>query len=210
VQDPGTPIEVVSRLDVVGAIAAGADPDTSTVADLTLVRRPYLAGATDLSPALARVLASGTGEAVVLDEDGLIGLATVSTLCASVLGRQLDACETSRWHPPSWPGAGRTGVGSIEPAMEIWVDRQIAVTTVSVEGRLDQATARALAEVLNGLIKDCGGIVRVDLRSVEQRSPGGTGALRALLAEPPGRTIHLTDVPPASRDLRTHPGPASG
>jgi CBS domain-containing protein len=177
VQDPGRPIEVVAMRDVVRAIAAGADPDSSTVADLTLERRPYLAGATEMPSALARVLASGTGEALVLDEDGLVGLATISTLCASVLGRQPDSCETGQCYPLSWPRAGPTGPGFLEPAMEIWVDRRAAVTTVSVAGRLDEGTAKALAEVLNGLIKDCGGIVRVDLRSIEQRSLGGTGAL---------------------------------
>jgi uncharacterized protein len=83
VQDPGRPIEVVSVRDLAIAIAAGADPDTSTVADLTLVRRPYVAGASELTPALAGVLASGTGEALVLDADGLVGLATLATLSAA-------------------------------------------------------------------------------------------------------------------------------
>jgi CBS domain-containing protein len=210
VQDPGTPIEVVAMRDIVRAIAAGADPDASTVADLTLERRPYLAGATELPPALARVLASGTGEALVLDEDGLVGLATISTLCASVLGRHPDSSQTGQCHPPSWPRTGPTGLGFLDPAMEIWVDRRAAVTTVSVAGRLDEGTAKALADVLNGLIKDCGGIVRVDLRSIERRSPGGTGALRAGLAEAPGRTTQAIDLQPASPDRRTHREPASG
>jgi hypothetical protein len=94
VQDPGSPIEVVSLRDVALAIAAGADPDTTMVADLTLVRRPYLSGATELAPALVSVLGAGADEALVLDEDGLVGLATISTLCAPVLGGQLRSRET--------------------------------------------------------------------------------------------------------------------
>ena len=108
VHDPGTPIEVVSWRDLAAAMAAGADPDTSTAADLTLVRRPYPAGASELTPAPARVLASGTSEALVLDEDGPVGLATLASLCAPLRRRPPATDKTSPWDPlPSCPQAGR-------------------------------------------------------------------------------------------------------
>ena len=195
VEDPGTPIEVVSLRDVVRALADGADPDTSTGADLTLVRRPYVSGATELTPALARVLASGTGEAVVLDEDGLVGLATISTLCAPLHQRQPGICQTSQWDPRlAWPHAGQTGIGDLEPDMELWVHGHTGVTTVSVGGRLDERTAKSLAEILSHLNREFGGNLHADLRRVGQKSPGGVAALRQLLTERSSGSVHLTGV----------------
>jgi hypothetical protein len=102
-QDSGTPIEVLSLRDLASAIAAGADPDTSTLADLRLVRRPYVAAGSGLAAAIARVVASGTGEALVVDEDGLVGLATLPTLCAPWRGPVPETAD----HRPGGEKSGR-------------------------------------------------------------------------------------------------------
>jgi CBS domain-containing protein len=196
VQDAGTPIEVVSLRDVAAAIGAGADPDTSTVADLTLARRPYVAATSELVPAVARVIASGTDEALVLDQDGLVGLATLRTLCAAGRG--------------STPG--REGP---EPEMEIWVDRRPAATTVSVAGRLDERTARSLARVVNDVTHDCAGkdwakVVRVDLARVDGQSVAGIAVLRQLLTGPSGLCGHLTGIDRIGSTPSYHGQPREG
>jgi CBS domain-containing protein len=196
VEDPGMPIEVVSLREVAAAIGAGADPATSTVADLALVRRPYLAGGTGVSEALDRLIASGTGEALVLDEDGLVGLATMATLCPPH-GRRPAYFAAGRREPGalSQPD-GQPGIVDLEPDMEIWVNRRPVATTVSVLGRLDLRTAGAVAQVLNDLTKNSPEEIHLDLRRVDQQSPVAIGALRQLLVVPSGRSIHFVGFEP--------------
>ena len=85
VEDTGQPIEVLSLHDLAVAIAAGADLDRSAVGDLHLARCTYIQSSAELVPALTEMIDAAASEALVLDEDGLVGLVTQADLCQSLV-----------------------------------------------------------------------------------------------------------------------------
>ena len=92
VEDAGRPIEVMSLRDLAIAIAAGVDLDESTVGDLRLVRRPYIQSSAGLVPTLDKMIGAATSEALVLDEDGLVGVVTLAGICESLVSPTVEIC----------------------------------------------------------------------------------------------------------------------
>ena len=81
VDDPGEPIQVISLRDVTAAIAAGADPDRLTVGQIDLIERPYIRGADEVDDVAEAMVRLGVDEALVLDQDGLVGVLSLRDLC---------------------------------------------------------------------------------------------------------------------------------
>jgi ABC-type transporter Mla MlaB component len=85
------------------------------------------------------------------------------------------------------------GVSDLDPALEVWVQREAAATIVTVRGRLDDRTAASLSQVVHDLTSPQSGTIRVDLRQLDRRTSAGVRRLQQLLTQPNsrGRSIHL-------------------
>lgn len=184
VQDAGRPIEVMSLRDLAVAIAAGVDLDESTVGDLRLVRRPYILSSAGLVPTLDKMIGAAASEALVLDEDGLVGVVTLAGICESLVSPTVEICAGVTSDPLSRGLQVQAPAAcDLNPDMEIWVGHDDNETTITVRGRLDEATAPSLARVIDDLPPNAGGPIRLDLRRLDRRSCAGLARLHELVIE---------------------------
>jgi CBS domain-containing protein len=176
VDDPGHGVEVVSLRDIAGAISRGVDVDTCTIGALDLIRRPYVDAADDLYQVAARMVHQATDEALVFDQDGLVGMLSMRDIC------RVLSSKPSRTSRPD-TAVGMAGTWNLEPDMEVWVDQDDQGTKVRARGRLDAATAVKLSDLVRVARTKRPGPLRVDLHEVFARSDAGVSALERLMTD---------------------------
>lgn len=87
---PGSPVAVVTVRDLARALAEGADPDVVWGADVTAPHPCYTLASTPVMEVITEMLRNQVDHILVMDEDGLVGMANLRSLVGEVVTELAD------------------------------------------------------------------------------------------------------------------------